>query len=167
MFKRFRSVLLKIIIPLSLCLIVTGAAFLTVELKNKGSDPLVDLSEIISIGGSYLPGDFDSMDEADETVTDASETEETATDSEESETADASVSNAAKDEAEIEIYGETITYNGYSKDLSQILKYINHCYKNNTHMIFKVKYADYRIMSEIKAFIEENNITDYETDYDF
>ena len=68
--KRFRSVLLKVILPLCICSTLTGAAFLKVTLKNTDpADPLVDLGVIISVGGSYLPGDFDSMNE-EETATD-------------------------------------------------------------------------------------------------
>ena len=176
--KRFRSVLLKVILPLCICSTLTGAAFLKVTLKNTDpADPLVDLGVIISVGGSYLPGDFDSMNE-EETVTDS----ETVPDS--SDTSDASQTDTAdqasvkpgtaqsqvsdeKEGAVIEVYGDKITYNGYEKDLDRILVYIDSCDRNKTHMEFHIQYADYLILNAIKTHLEEKNITDYETDYSF
>lgn len=178
--KRFRSVLLKVILPLCVCTTLTGAAFYKTTLKNTDStNPLVDLGVIISVGGSYLPGDFDSLtaDEttADDTSTDSSDDTDANSKDSESTANTASTkpgttqsqTNDEKDNAVIEVYGDKITYNGYEKDLDRILVYIDSCAKNKTHIEFHIQYADYRILNAIKTHLEENNITNYETDYSF
>lgn len=171
---------IKIIIPLTLCLLITGSGFLDITFSGTdSSNPLVDLGVLIKTGGNHMsvesPGEAaenhdaqtgnNTDQNADATSQEGSGgsdlTSETGSDIDAISQAGVSGSDTdsrANSVANVVIYGTGITFNGLEQTEERLMSLLDSAAKTGMAVEIDNTYADYRLFKRVADHINDQNL---------
>lgn len=163
----------KIILPLILCLVITGAGFLEISFSGTdSSNPLVDLGVLIKNGGSHMsveaPGeraenesnDSDHNGDNDTSATEQGGVPAVDVTGEGVEAAPVveNEKDSDRDTAYVEIFGTDITFNGMEQTEARFLTLLDSADKTGMSVEIDNTYADYRLFKRIMDHITDSGM---------
>ena len=138
--------------------VLIGADLLDVEIKGIGDKPLVDLSELIKTGGSFMPNDNTSGDESED-VSDPDAPEEN----------EASTGTLPETQSTVDTYVKPLRIKLTGRDIyidgakitgeKTIRTRLEYCHKNNIQVEVDDSYAEFHTRKMVYGLIDEAGVT--------
>ncbi|MCR5594864.1 MAG: hypothetical protein K6G12_03385 [Lachnospiraceae bacterium] len=128
-----------------------GLDFADVTLKNTDeSDPMVDLGELIEIGGSHIPGDNEFITEKDETETVSSQ---------ETTTQETGRTETVKTPRTVTIEGRNITIDGQIiSEIKTVVSRLKYYESNDIPVNLDTEYAELYTYLEVMDAVKESGV---------